>query len=1111
MYSGRQRLGTATRILILFSLLVSPNFTSPTALALDPVSEPLQPPPILSNTHAAEPPTPDTLARLGIQRPDAENLTELSQQVAAEVIKHGLPGAGDSPRAPTVGGLPNNLSGKAAQSATLLALLNSSGGTNYRDVMAMANASGREENVADHAQKVADLSTSSLPGGWMLTRAANSAHTFATGFTETVYYYGDSLGNVYVGVDTTGAGQVLTYTVLNLPTLLNAFGSLASDSQIVITGLGVNPVADLSSFARVNGAYTDFDGQIGEILYVAFWDTGSGLRLAANNQVVQSGVLAFPIADLTSPAKALPAIQSELDFPITVGGAFGVAFSVFANVAGLAVDDDGSVYFHQADLRNFTGSNIVKITSVDNPVGGASGWQDRSLATSGILTLATLTPSGGVYGTTSGPVNQVNRFTNYSGASTTFGNVAALAAGPNGSLYAAVARSFEVTDTLAVQDTAGLFTNPPALGPTPAMVISFADARGAFDLCTSPLAGTPGSLPVADGIADAAEAGLTLVPGVNNFRVFALGTGPDVRGHIAGATASNTLQVDFQVDGTIYSGLVVDEAAQVYLVSGGTPAAVGRDPSPGLGEILTFPDKQPFDRRADVVDLRGALPSPTSVGGNVGDGQATRFDYIYFLSPLDQISLTPAGVTGLARGFLLYLNRTRTDLTRFTGLPNGQLQGDDDTDGPIFFEWFDPSHQIAGGDDQNPPFRGDDDDGGGEPPIPGPLNGGFEFSYRQTVTASQTLLPTAWNAFYLNSNGNLTFGVGDTDNTPHADEFLSGPPRLAGAWTDLNPASSAGGYTNTFPVQALGFAGINQFVVRWINVPSFGLETCNSRNTFTIGLYDAGTGRDPNANQPLNPANPIGNNAVPFDLQHGRTDLRFVQEANNLQPAGYRPRPEHSGNACFTYGQMSLLGAAGQDEVLVGVSPGGQLVTTTAGINLSAAALANEAPFPAQLGIAIGAQLPASPYEFFTLGVPASFTVTGDITTTFAAEPVFDLRREGNDPAQSTPVNQPDPNREQVCFYNLDNQTITFDPLDDALISASPVPLTATASSGLPVSFISLTPLVCTVGIGEVNLISLGECIIRAGQAGNASFAPAPFVDRSFLVLAGLYLPLVTK
>ena len=89
-----------------------------------------------------------------------------------------------------------------------------------------------------------------MPAGWMLTRAAMSEHTLAKGFSNSVYYYGDLLGNVYVGVDTNtgiGTGTVITYTVLNLPTILNAFGNLNSDDQIVITGLGVNPVADLTS------------------------------------------------------------------------------------------------------------------------------------------------------------------------------------------------------------------------------------------------------------------------------------------------------------------------------------------------------------------------------------------------------------------------------------------------------------------------------------------------------------------------------------------------------------------------------------------------------------------------------------------------------------------------------------------------------------------------------------------------------------------------------------------------------------------------------------------------------------------------------------------------
>ena len=67
-----------------------------------------------------------------------------------------------------------------------------------------------------------------------------------------------------------------------------------------------------------------------------------------------------------------------------------------------------------------------------------------------------------------------------------------------------------------------------------------------------------------------------------------------------------------------------------------------------------------------------------------------------------------------------------------------------------------------------------------------------------------------------------------------------------------------------FPVQALGFANVNAFKVRWINVPEFGSEGCSTNafgiggNTFSVTLYDDGTGIDENANQPLNPANPIG-------------------------------------------------------------------------------------------------------------------------------------------------------------------------------------------------------------------------------------------------------------
>jgi hypothetical protein len=223
-------------------------------------------------------------------------------------------------------------------------------------------------------------------------------------------------------------------------------------------------------------------------------------------------MLAFPVADIVSAAAAPPGILSPVAFPVQMGGAFGVAFSTFSNMAGVAVDDDGSVYFQQADLINLTGANIVKIA----PVGTNN---TRSLATSGFRTLTTLNSVNGLYGTASGPAAQVNRYTNYSGTSTFFGNIAAIAAGPSNVLYAAVARSRNPRDSSATQTIEGPFANLSSFGPTPSMIISFADAVGGTSNCNA-------GLTAPDGIADVIVQGAALKPGINNFQTFVMGAGP---------------------------------------------------------------------------------------------------------------------------------------------------------------------------------------------------------------------------------------------------------------------------------------------------------------------------------------------------------------------------------------------------------------------------------------------------------------------------------------------------------------------------------------------------------------------------------------------------------
>src|SRR5262249_55078839 len=148
----------------------------------------------------------------------------------------------------------------------------------------------------------------------------------------------------------------------SLPTVLNAFGSLNSDNVIVVTGLAVEPAADLTSFANVNGSFASFSGKLGEVLYVSFTDNSGGFRTTNGQQLIRSGLLAFPVGDFSSGASSPPGILSPSGFPVQVGGAFGVLFSIFQNPGGIAVDADGAVYFHQADLIGLTGGNIVKLT-----------------------------------------------------------------------------------------------------------------------------------------------------------------------------------------------------------------------------------------------------------------------------------------------------------------------------------------------------------------------------------------------------------------------------------------------------------------------------------------------------------------------------------------------------------------------------------------------------------------------------------------------------------------------------------------------------------------------------------------------------------------------------
>ena len=191
-------------------------------------------------------------------------------------------------------------------------------------------------------------------------------------------------------------------------------------------------------------------------------------------------------------------------------------------------------------------------------------------------------------------------------------------------------------------------------------------------------------------------------------------------------------------------------------------------------------------------------------------------------------------------------------------------------------------------------------------------------------------------------------------------------------------------------------------------------------------LYDDGTGIDENANQPLNPANPIGNNAVPFDLQEGPTDNRFTVEPTTGVIIGCPSRPDGSGHFVFEYCRMDLLGTETQ-PVLVGYSIGGLSALNPPGLcetNLSEAArAADTGPFGVIQGqtasimpCLIGEGTEPTIFELFNEGVGPRLGSGGEIAF---ATPDFDLRFEGNDPALCTPIRQRDLNRGRVGFFGI--------------------------------------------------------------------------------------------
>jgi hypothetical protein len=89
-----------------------------------------------------------------------------------------------------------------------------------------------------------------------------------------------------------------------------------------------------------------------------------------------------------------------------------------------------------------------------------------------------------------------------------------------------------------------------------------------------------------------------------------------------------------------------------------------------------------------------------------------------------------------------------------------------------------------------------------------------------------------YNSVFVNSNGSLTFGAGDTSFDGNVPDFLAGPPRIAPLWTDLDPTGLLGN-----PGLVVVDANARPAAVHYISVSEFFSST---PNYFTAELGEQG-------------------------------------------------------------------------------------------------------------------------------------------------------------------------------------------------------------------------------------------------------------------------------
>ena len=424
-------------------------------------------------------------------------------------------------------------------------------------------------------------------------------------------------------------------------------------------------------------------------------------------------------------------------------------------------------------------------------------------------------------------------------------------------------------------------------------------------------------------------------------------------------------------------------------------------------------------------------------------------------------------------------------------------------------------------------------------------------------------LPNTTN-FTVNQAGSFTVVA---TGSPTPTFSISGQP----SWLSLNattgaltgtPPASAAGTSFTFVITAANGVGTNATQNFTLNVQSPPVFTSVAQATFTVGQSGSfivtasgsplptlsagslpagitftagnGTGQGTLSGTPTNfVGSPFtltfaANNGVgspptqTFTLTILAAPTITTQPVSSIVTAGQAVSFSvvATGNpATFTYqwqkNGVNIAGATGATLSLATVSSadvGNYTVVVTnsvASVTSNVATLSVKATQTITFGALPAKIVGAAPFALTATassGLPVSYassnpsvaTVSGSTVTILSAgTTTITASQAGN-----TSFNAATPVSQTLTVTAKQNQTITFGALPAKVVGDVPFALTATASSGLPVSYASSNPSVATVSGSTVTILSAGTTTITASQAGNTSFNAATPVPQTLTVTA---------